>query len=89
MILTAYLMDYPNFKIRIELGTISSTRGITINNTIERLVTENVSIAPHKVINWCKKNNPKLIVTDLDGSNEMVYDYLHGYVGEQLKLKGI
>jgi hypothetical protein len=87
MILIAYLIDYPNVKMRIDIGIISPVKEFTTNNTIERLVTQNVSIAPHKVINWCKKNNPKMIVSDIDGSNEMVYDYLNGYVGEQLKLK--
>lgn len=87
MILTAYMIDYPNAKMRVDIGIISPKTGFTVTNIIERLVTENVSITPHKVINWCKKHNPKLIISDVDGSNEMVYDYLNGYIGEQLKLK--
>ena len=87
MILTAYLLDHPNVKIRLELDVISSKTPIKIVNVIERLVTQTVPIPVHKVINWCKKHNPKLIISDVDGSNEKVYDYLNGYVGEQLKLK--
>ena len=80
---TMFLLDYPNVKVQYDSGQTNRQAAIVSLVIKNGLVTNSFV----KASEWCKKNNPKMIIYDVDNGEEMVYDYLNGYVGEQLKLK--
>ena len=39
-----------------------------------------------EAMKYCEKNNPVLCIFNVDNNTEKIYDYRHGYIGEQLML---
>lgn len=75
-----WLQSQPNYKIRDNMDR-------TINEIIHLLVDQTKNVPQNKLYEWCMKNNPRLVVYDVDTKQELIYDYVNGYVGEQLQLQ--